>query len=264
MTGSARADMFVGRRREMARLAAAICDRRSLLIYGLPDSGKTALVEHVLPKLPRGIADHCLRVSVEGTFQRLLQRQAMSLWTMGDPVIRDAYRNQATGSRSVETWVRKQTSRRLHGLLFRAFDQKRYWVFWDDACRLGLSHFHFLREAVWMRKTPAYLLARGLSNEYLGQAGRLFWSEESRLELGPLASKDAHTLIDAAVRKERLDRFDLSGFHEQILEASRGLPGAILKMAAMAGQSQYRCANRVKTKLIQTDYLVQLASRVRI
>lgn len=264
MKSAAQADIFVGRRQEAVRLAAAIRERRSLLIHGLPDSGKTALVEHVLSRVSPGIASHCLRVSVGGTLQRLMQRQVMALFTVGDPVVQEAYRKQSEERRSAETWVRKQTSRRLRSLLFCAFDRGRYWIFWDDACGLGLSHFHFLREVIWMKKTPAYLLARGLGYEYLGQAGRLFWADEHRLELGPLSSEDAGNLLEAAVEREGLQRLDLDGFHEQVLEVSRGLPGVILKMAAMAGQPQYQFENKVKTKLIYTDYLVQLASRVRV
>lgn len=264
MEPSTQPGLFLGRRREAARLIAAIRDRRSLLIFGPPDSGKTSLVDHTLSKLPLGIASRCLHVSAKGTMQRLLQQHVIRLLEAGDPVAQQAYRKHGTRSRSMESWVRKETSGRLRSLLFRAFDRSRYWLFWDDAQRLGLSHFHFLREVIWMRKTPVYLLARGFAHEHLGQAGCLFWSDEQQLEVGPLADDDAGALLEAAIEREGLASLDLSEFRAQVLEASRHLPGAILKMVAMSGQPRYQYGKRVKTKLIHMDYLVQLASRIRV
>lgn len=254
---------FLGRRRETARLIRAIRGRRSMLIFGPPDSGKSALVAEALSKLPSGIASRCLHVCADGTLPRLLQQHVVQLLAAGDSVVREAYVKQAMASRSAETWARKQTGGRLRRLLFEAFDRGRYWLFWDDARRLGPSHFHFLREVIRMRKTPVYLLARGHGEEHLGPAGRLFWRDAQRLELGPLSTADARTLLEAAIEKEGLAGLDLSEFRERVIEAGRSLPGAILKMAAMAGRPQYQYGNRVKTKLIHMDYLVQLASRIQ-
>lgn len=255
---------FLGRRLETARLIEAIRERRSLLIFGPPDSGKSALVGHALSRLPAGIVGHTLQLSASGTFQDLLRQHAMQLCAAGDPVVQAAYRRQATSFRSVEAWVRKQSSARLRGLLFRAFDRNRYWIFWDDVCRTGLAHFHFLRETIQIRKTPVYLLARGLGAEEAGEAGRLFWSDEQRLKLGPLSPAQGRALLASAVEGEGLAGLDLAEFREQVLECSRNLPGAIVKMVALAGQPQYRWGKRVKAKLTYMDYLVQLAARVQV
>lgn len=264
MSAATQSGLFLGRRHELARLVSAIRGRQSLLIIGPPDSGKSALVEQVLMKVPAEIATQCVRVRVEKKLPPLLRQQVIQLFTAGDPVIQTAYRKQEAEFRSVESWAKRQTSGRLRSLLFRAFDSGRYWLFWDDVSRLGPAHYRFLREVVWMRKTPVYLLARGLGYEFLGQAGRLLWSAEQRLELGPLAPGDARKLLVAAIKKEGLEHLELEGFHEQVLEASRGFPGAILTMAAMAKQPQYQYGKNVKTKLIYLDYLVQLAARVQI
>jgi hypothetical protein len=264
MKSSVQSGLLFGRRQELARLTAAIRERRSLLIFGPPDSGKSALVDQALANLPKNLASRCLRVKAEGSLQRTLQQQVIRLFAAKDATVEAAFPSQAAGSQSVESWVKKQTSGRLRSVLFRAFDAGRYWIFWDNIGQLGLAHYHFLREVIWMRKTPVYLLARGLGYEYLGQAGRLFWSHEWRVELGPLVAEDARALLEAAIKREGITNLDLSEFHEQVLEASRGLPGAIVRMVAMAGQPQYRYGNKVKTKLIHIDYLVQLASRVQV
>ena len=264
MKSSVQSGLLFGRRRELVRLTAAIRERRSLLIFGPPDSGKSSLVDQALTSLPGNLASRCLRVKAEGSVQRILQQHVIRLFAAKDTVVQGAFSLQAREFHSVESWVKKQTSGRLRSLLFRAFDNGRYWVFWDSVGQLGLGHYHFLREVIWMRKTPVYLLARGLGYEYLGQASRLFWSDERRVELGPLAPEDARALLEAAVEKEGMTDLDLTEFHEQLLEASRGLPGAIVRMVAMARQPQYQYGNRVKTKLIHMDYLIQLASRVQI
>lgn len=256
--------LLFGRRQELARLAAAIRERRSLLISGPPDSGKSALVDQLLTNLPENLASRCLRIQTEGSLQRILQQHVIRLFAAKDATVEAAFSSQAAATQSVESWAKKQTSGRLRSLLFRAFDSGRYWVFWDNVGRLGLAHYHFLREVIWMRKTPVYLLARGLGYEYLGQVSRLYWSDEWRVELGPLVPEDARALLQAAIEKEELTNLDLTEFQEQVLEASRGLPGAILRMVAMARHPRYRYGNRVKAKLIHIDYLVQLASRVQV
>jgi hypothetical protein len=264
MKSSGQAGLFFGRRQELVRLAAAIRDRRSLLIFGPPDSGKSALVDRVLADSPGKIAKQCLRVTAEGSLQRVLQQHVIRLLAANDPVVQAAFSAQAKASRSPETWVKKQTSGRLRSLIFQAFDRSRYWLFWDNVGPLGLGHYHFLREVIRMRKTPVYLLARGLPYEHLGQGGRLFWTDELRLELGSLSAEDAGALLEAAIARKGLTSLDLTEFREQVFEASRNLPGVILKMAAMAALPQYRHGNRVKTKLIYMDYLVQLASRIQV
>lgn len=255
---------FVGREDESARLIRAIRDRRSLLIVGAADSGKTALVEQALSKLPWEIATRCLRVEAAGTLPRLLQQHVLKLFDAGDPVVQAGYQREGNWFRSPTAWVRKQTSGQLRSLLFQAFDRSRYWLFWDNVSHAALAHYHFLRETIRMRKTPAYLLARGTGPEYLGQAGRLFWSDEHRLGLGLLAPEDAKTLLAVAVEREGLECLDLDGFREQVLELSRGLPGAIVRMAAMAARPEYQRGKRPKTKLIYMDYLVELASRIQV
>lgn len=258
------ADIFVGRRKEVARLIASIRDRRSMVIHGPPDSGKTALISHVLSRLSPGITNRCLRVSAEGALRPLIQQQVISLFAAGDPVVQEAYREQGTRFRTAETWIRKQTGGRLRSLLFRALDQGRYWIFVDNVSGLGFSHFHLLRELIRMRETPVSFLTRGLGDEYLGPAGRLFWSDAHKLALGPLAPGEAAKLLRAVVERQGLQDLDINSFQKAILEFSRGLPGAIVEMAAMARQPQYRFGSKIKSKLLYTDYLVQLASRVQV
>ncbi len=256
--------LFFGRGRELERFMAAIRDRRSLLIFGAPDSGKSALVERALANLPWAMKNSCLRVSAKGSLQNLLRQLAMRLFVARDAVVCAAIPAQAAESERLERWVKKQTSGRLRGLVFRAFDRGRYWTFWDDGGRLGLAHCHFLREVVRMRNTPVYLLARGLKESDIGRVGRLFWSEDQRLGLGPLTNEEARALLDAAMEREGLGGLDLREFREQVHDTSRNLPGAIVRMVAMAAQPKYRYGNTVKAKLIAMDYLVHLAERVKV
>ena len=259
-----RVEPFFGRGRELERLVSAIRDRRSLLIFGAADSGKSALVERALANLPWAMAQACLRVSAKGSLQNLLRQLAMRLFVARDAVVCAAIPVQATQPALLERWVKKQTSGRLRGLVFRSFDRGRYWTFWDDAGPLGVAHCQLLREVVRMRKTPVYLLARGVEESDMGGAGRLFWSEDQRLELGTLAPEDARALLDAAIEREGLLDLDLTEFREQVLDTSRNLPGAIVRMVAMAAQPKYRYGNTVKANLIAMDYLVQLAERVKV
>lgn len=262
--GPAQTELFLGRRRELARLLAAMHERRSMLLFGPPDSGKSALVEQALTRQPAGITEKCFVLLANTSMDRLLRQHAIRLLTTEDPVVQDAYEANGARFRSTKSWVRRQTGGRLRSLIFEACERGRYWIFWENAARLGTSHFHFLREVIRMRSTPVYLLARGFGHEHLGKSEHLFWSEGLRLELGPLGTKEAKGLTKAAIAREGLDDLDLSDFRQQVIEASRNLPGAIVRMVSMASRPQYRYGNKVKTKLIHTDYLMGLAARMRI
>jgi hypothetical protein len=51
---------------------------------------------------------------------------------------------------------------------------------------------------------------------------------------------------------------DLRGFREELLRWSGRLPGAIIKMCALASRPQYQYGGRIKTRLLYIDYQMSL------
>jgi AAA ATPase domain len=255
---------FLGRRQELARLAEAIRRRESLLIWGPRDSGKTAIVARAIASLPEKISRQCLRVCVRGSLRDLLRDHVVELYRLGDPLVRSRFAADARGARSsIRAWARRQPSVRLRGLLVRAARDARYWIFWDDVPALGHAHLRLAKNLIWAHKTPVYFLARGCGESEIGLGARLYWHDGLRLYLGPLPLPEAKRLLEQSMERSNLAAFDLAGFREEILDSSGLLPGAIVRMAALAAQPQYQCDGQIKTKLVRVDYLMEETPRRR-
>ncbi len=250
-------DFWAGRRNELERLGEAFGERQSLLIWGPRDSGKTALVERFLDSLPKNRASRCFLISADKSVRDLLRETVSRLYEAGDPLIRAKFAGESGSSKFFPAWVKKQTSARLRGLLFRAVSETPYWLFWDDSPMLGRAHSRILKELLGVRKTPVYLIARGMKKKEIGEGWHHYWHVGLRLHIGPLRRSEAEELLDQCIRVQGLARLAGPEFREQILEFSGLLPGAISKMAAIAAQPGYQFGDRVKTKLVYVDYLRQ-------
>jgi hypothetical protein len=250
-------DVWVGRRDELERLGEAVRKRQSLLIWGQCDSGKTALVSRFLASLTKERAGRCLCISMDGRVHDILREHVSRLYDARDPFVRGKFAAESTTSRSFSTWVKKQTSVRLRGLLYRAANETPYWLFWDDSPVLGWAHTRILKELIGVRRTPVYLIAQGMKEKDIGEGWHHYWHNGLRLGVGSLRTSEAKELLDECIRCRGLSRFARTSFREQILELSGLLPGAIVKMTAMAAQSRYQFGDQIKTKLIYVDYLAQ-------
>jgi AAA ATPase domain len=253
-------DPFIGRRQELARLAEAIRRRESLLIWGPRDSGKTAMLTHAIASLPEKIARQCVRVCARGSLRNLLQDHVVQLYELGDPLVRAKFAAEARGPRSsVHSWARTQPSVRLRGLLYRAAREGRYCIFWDDVPVLGHAHLRVAKNLIWACKTPVSCLARGRGESEIGLGARLYWHDGLRLHLGPLPLPEAAQLLEQSIERWSLAALDLARFREEILGSSALLPGAIVRMTALAARPRYQSDGQIKTKLIRVDYLFEEA-----
>jgi AAA ATPase domain len=257
MSPGTQSSPFLGRKQELARLAEAIRRRESLLIWGPRDSGKTAMVAEAVARLPGKIARRCIRVCVRGSLQNLLQDHVVQLYELGDPLVRARFAAEARASRSIHAWVRKQRSVGLRGLLYRAARDVQYWIFWDDVPALGHAHLRVAKNLIWALKTPVYFLARGRSETAIGLGVRLYWHDGLRLPLGPLPLPEAKRLLEQSIDRWNLATLDLAGFREEVLRSSGLLPGAIVRMTALAARPRYQRDGQIKTKLIRVDYLIE-------
>ena len=247
---------LIGRQAELRRLQEAIRKRESLLIWGPAGAGKTTLVAHALAGAPEEISQHCFHVSAGGTLQETLRELVRRLWEAGDTLIRKKFEADASAGGTIGKWVKAQTSLRLRGLLYRAAGEGRYWIFLDHAAPFSFAGARLLRELIWMRKTPVFLLARGRTENEIGKAIRWYWNDRQRLELGQLSLAAARKLLEHSIEACGLSRLDLTEFRDAVLQRSGLLPGAILKMCRLAAETSYQSDRRIKTKLVYVDYLL--------
>jgi hypothetical protein len=248
---------WVDRTAELQALRAAILRRESKLICGPPDSGKTALLFRALSELPARVAHNFCRVSAPKDPAHFLSQVMTQLTFMGNPVCVERLQQEGVCTERVAPWWKPQPSLRMRGLMFRALGANRYWILVDHAERWTQAAGRLLYDIAWRGETPVILLTRSFRRKGIGYATRLFWHGGQRIELGALHLRDAKQLLDQAIVAHGLTRFELSDFRKEVLAGSGLLPGAILKMCALASQSRYHFGRQIKARLVRSDYLME-------
>lgn len=247
--------IFLGRKTELSRLSGAIRKRESLLVWGASDSGKTTLVTRALSELPDRVAKRCICTKGVGTPHDILRGIAHGF--ADDPLFQSKFRAETGYGASFSHWVREQTSLRLRGLLYRAAGAGEYWIFLEDLAPMTHLLTRIIKELMINQETPIYSIAPGSTYRELGHAAQLYWNDQQRLHVGSLSLAAANELLEWAIQKFGLFKFDLDGFREDIMEFSGLLPGAILRMCQAATDSHYHFDGRIMTKLLHVDYLMK-------
>jgi hypothetical protein len=62
--------------------------------------------------------------------------------------------------------------------------------------------------------------------------------------------------LESCIGQFGLCQFDVVDFREETLDLSKQVPGAIVKMCALAADPRYRYGSRIKTKSLYIDYLM--------
>jgi hypothetical protein len=252
--------VFLGRKTELSRLREAIRKRESLLVWGPPDSGRTALVARALSELPEHIAKRCICTRGVGSPHDILRGIAEGF--AEDPVFRSKFRAETGYGASFSHWVREQTSLRLRGLLYRAASAGEYWIVLEDLAPTTHMLARIIKELTINQETPIYSVAPGCTYRELGHAIQLYWNDHQRLHVGALSLAAANELLEWAIQRFCLSKFDLDGFREDILEFSGLLPGAILRMCEAATDCHYHFGGRIKTNLLHVDYLMKFCQGI--
>jgi hypothetical protein len=250
-------DILVGRERELHRLRTAIQKRESQLIWGLSDAGKTSLIRQAIAGLPEAARRNCIYGTGAATGRQLVSQFLRGLYVTGDPVVRRKVHADRAGGFTLDRWLNKQSLLRLRGILFSAAEHGDYRFFVDHLPSPTRKMAHLLKEIMYRCKTPVFLTGRGYSQREIGFAWSLYWADEYRIQLEPLAETAARELLEMCISNFGLASLDLTGFHEEILHFSARLPGSIVKMCELAADSRYHYGHRIKLKLVHVDYLMQ-------
>jgi hypothetical protein len=253
--------VIIGRKAESLRLHQAIRKRESLLICGPAGIGKTALLSKVLAEIPEDMTRSVISVDGLVGLQPFLRALLQRLHEAGDSTLRRQLRAEGVGGGGFKSWLKGQSTSRLKGAVYRSMQMASYWVFLDHVPPLTRAVGKVVRELVWMRNTPVYLLARGSSPEEVGHDANTYWDERQRLILGPLHESAARELLESCIRRFGLARLNLDDFRKKVLSMSGYNPGALVKMCELAAEPRYHYDSRIKTRLIHIDYLMSLNGR---
>ena len=249
--------VFVDRGSEAHRLKEAILKRESLVICGTAGIGKTALVLKTISGLPGEHARRCLYLAGFRDLQDLLRTLIRSLYELKDPNLRQQLHAEGVMVLTFETWLKALSSSRMRGTLYRTVERGDYRIFLDHVPPLTRAVAKVIKELFWMRNTPVYLLVRDAMESRIDEFGRFFyWGDRERLSLQPLPAESAAELLEKCIGQFGLSQFDLVDFREEILGLSKQVPGAIIKMCALATDPRYQFGSRIKMKSVYIDYLM--------
>jgi hypothetical protein len=260
MTQNAQCETVVGRKKELRRLCAGIRRRQSLLIWGPADAGKTALIKSAIAELPEADRRTCVGWAGAASGRQLLSHFVGRLYLAGDSFVQKKVHADGAAEDTLNCWLHKQSSLRLRGILFTASTQGNYRFFVDHLPPPTHNMARLMKEIMYGCKTPIYLAARGCSHEEIGYAWALYWNDGLRVHLGPVSARSARELLETCIGKFGLASLGLEDFREDILRLSGRLPGSIVKMCELAGNSRYHYGDQIKIKLVHVDYLVQSTS----
>ncbi len=248
---------FLDRERESRRIEEAVRGKASLMISGPAGVGKTALVLNVLRRLPPKLASQCLYLPGFKDLQDMLHKLVRALYGRKDPNLRQQLHAEGVTVLSFESWLKSLSTSRLKGTLYRAVERGDNRVLLDHPLPLSHAVAKVIKELFWMRNTPVFLLVRDTDTGRADQFARFFyWGPRERMTVPPLSIETATELLKACIERFGLSKFDLEEFREEVLELSGGVPGAVVKMCALAADPRYQYGSRIKTKLVHIDYLM--------
>jgi hypothetical protein len=252
-----RTQVFVGRKRESRRLESAIRNRQSLVISGPAGIGKTALVSNVLAHLPSELAARCLYISGTKDLQDLLRQLIVRLYDLKDHNLRQKLHGEGISALTFKDWLKSQSSSRLKGTLYHTVQRGDYRILLENFPLRNRALAKVAKELFWMRKTPIYLLIRDEEEKHIDQMlSYFYWGDREQLVLRPLPAKAAAALLEDCIERFELSRLELVEFRKNALELSARVPGAIVKMCALAADPQYQHGLCIKTQSVYLDYLL--------
>lgn len=257
MTQATAVDRLIGRDAEMRRLRSALCDRRSQLLWGPVDAGKSFLMQKTIADLSEAERQKCICWTGAARRRQLVEKLICELYFAGDAFVQKKVHADGFSSASLDTWIREQSALRLRGILFTSCERGQYRIVLDHLPLPSYAMAGMLKEIMYRTKTPVYLTGNGYSQAEIGGAWSLYWTDEYRIRVGPLQEARARELLETCINDCGLSALDLSSFREAVLHLSGLLPGSIAKMCRLAADPRYHYGNQVKIKLVHVDYLLQ-------
>ncbi|MGB6430320.1 MAG: hypothetical protein WBF06_07020 [Candidatus Acidiferrales bacterium] len=249
---------LIGRNSELRRVRAAVRARESFLIWGPADAGKTALVKKAISEVPERERQGCIYWSGAASVRQLAEELLRRFYAAGDPCVHKKVPEDRSGREtSADSWFRDRSSGQLKALFYLAAAKSRYAIFLDHMPPATQPMARFLKQIIWRCHTPVYLLAPGCDREDIGHAWSIYFAEQYHIAIGPLSPAFARELLERSIRRFALDRFDLSGFRDDILRMSGHLPGSLVKMCELAAQPRYHYGDQIKVNLVHVDYLMR-------
>jgi hypothetical protein len=240
---------MIGRAKELERLRNALQKPEPLLVLGPAGSGKTELIRAAIAD--SGQAHAIVHLRYVPNLHRFLIDFARALLDTGHRTLRIL----ARPADDLDTWLPRQTSLHLKGLLWTSLEKEPRTIVVDGIDRASFPMYRFLQRLYFA--SDMALLATARDAVSLGALGRLFWDPRAILHLAAIHPADAVRLFDLAADHFRLHDLDLEDFRDKVLDSAEGNPGQIVEMCRMAANPMYVSGTHIKFAPLRIDALMK-------
>lgn len=235
----------IGLAREREALERALDRRESLLLLGPAGCGKTTLLKSLLRPQPR--ADVLAYIPRFDTPHSLLLSLARELFRSGH----EPFRTLAAAGADWETWLKRQTSSHLRGLLWESIERKPGMILLDHLSKPGRQTYRFLQRLCF---TPGMgIVGAARERQDVGELRGLFWDPRQTVRVQPLSKEESLQLFEAAAAHYGLNGLALEEFRHKVLECAAGNPGQIVAMCRLASDPRYQAGTYIKFSLIRIE-----------
>lgn len=240
---SAEEEFVFGREKSLNELTRRFDGRCSFVLNGPSGAGKTFLLRRATRNLK-----HVLYCSDSSTGQSVFASLALELLRVKNRKARQSLRDENT--------VRNKSTIALRGFVFDALSHGVYWIVLDHlrAPAAGLSSD--VRDIMLCVGTPVALVARSTHMEDLGFLAPMFVLRDDQMKLPNFRPSETAQFAREIAQRIRLNAVNRLDFLNQIVEYSRGAPGAVVTMLQMAARPKYRAGEYIKTSPLYIDFLL--------
>jgi len=234
---------------ELELLRRRLAGRKSTLVHGPSGAGKTLLLLEVLPEFSNVL--YCASShSAQGVFRCLAEH----LKQRDDATVKRICKGD-TASLLLKSAIS------IKGIILDAFREAKYMVVLDHMNRPSQAFAAMVREIMFSTSTPVIAVARSAHMEDAGFVLPLLNDRSEKVAIKNFDPETAAMFAQQVCRERTIGAVNLEVIISNILRASEGNPGAILRMLEMASQSKYRTAeDQVKWAPLYIDFRMEWAS----